>query len=449
MMDKKEFEELLEHIDLEQFISNAHTSQHRLFGYITTNIRSPQTIAIYIGNLIPEYISRKNEPAKWQSFVRETTEKNKQKYKRLEVAKILFRNIENSPSINQMGEKLYKIYDKCPNKKQPNYLTFILSLYLLMGRYYSVENQPAVEIEKILANYNGDLIKDGIEALNNNEFNRLLLACIFYNPESSQAMDISYGLIENDADYCNNIEILKNLIYDENSLLSKRKQNAGGIKNFQYDIATILNYYLFKTTAINFFINGNENYNKFISIYIDKIFENNLNAFYGLSGKEDKKNIKQILQANENQDILKDVLEYTTGVILNKFGKQKRKNMKQEIIRKYDFKCFFHYYSQDDNEKKMHELAYFKTKKDLVYLEAHHMIQIENSKFFNHDIDIIENLIPVCPICHRKLHNANSDAVYKMLEIYYKNTNKEILIKKGVFVDIETLARFYGIEEDQ
>lgn len=242
---------------------------------------------------------------------------------------------------------------------------------------------------------------------------------------------------------------MKNLINVENSLLSKRKQNAGGIKNFQYDIATILNYYLFKTTAINFFINGNENYNKFISIYIDKIFENNLNAFYGLSGKEDKKNIKQILQANENQDILKDVLEYTTGVILNKFGKQKRKNMKQEIIRKYDFKCFFHYYSQDDNEKKMHELAYFKTKKDLVYLEAHHMIQIGNSKFFNHDIDIIENLIPVCPICHRKLHNANSDAVYKMLEIYYKNTNKEILIKKGVFVDIETLARFYGIEEDQ
>ncbi len=285
--------------------------------------------------------------------------------------------------------------------------------------------------------------------MNNNEVNRLLLACIFYNPESSQAMDISYGLIENDADYCNNIEILKNLINVENSLLSKRKQNAGGIKNFQYDIATILNYYLFKTTAINFFINGNENYNKFISIYIDKIFENNLNAFYGLSGKEDKKNIKQILQANENQDILKDVLEYTTGVILNKFGKQKRKNMKQEIIRKYDFKCFFHYYSQDDNEKKMHELAYFKTKKDLVYLEAHHMIQIGNSKFFNHDIDIIENLIPVCPICHRKLHNANSDAVYKMLEIYYKNTNKEILIKKGVFVDIETLARFYGIEEDQ
>lgn len=448
-MDKKEFEELLEHIDLEQFISNAHTSQHRLFGYITTNIRSPQTIAIYIGNLIPEYISRKNEPAKWQSFVRETTEQNKQKYKRLEVAKILFRNIENSPSINQMGEKLYKIYDKCPNKKQPNYLTFILSLYLLMGRYYSVENQPAVEIEKILANYNGNIIKDGIEALNNNEFNRLLLACIFYNPESNQAMDISYGLIENDADYCNNIEILKNLINDENSLLFKRKQNAGGQKSFQYDVATILNYYIFKTTAINFFINGNENYNKFISLYIDKIFENELNVFFGLKSKEDKKNIKQILQDNDNQNILKDVLEYTTGVILDKYGKQKRKYLKQEVMKNYEYKCFFHCYSQDNNEKTMHELSYFKTKKNLIYLEAHHMIQMENAKFFNHDIDIVENIIPVCPICHRKLHNANNDIVYKMLKTYYQNADKKVLIQKGIFVDIETLARFYGIAEDK
>lgn len=445
-MDKKKFKELLKCIDSEQFISNAHSSQHRLFGYITTNIRSPQTIAIYIGDLIPEYISRKNEPTKWQSFVKETTEKNKQKYKRLEVAKILFRNIENSPSINQMGEKLYKIYDKCPDKKQPNYLTFILSLYLLMGRYYSVENQPVVEIEKILANYDGNIIKDGIEALNNNELNRLLFACIFYNPESTQAMDIAYGLIENNEDYCNNIEILKNSLDDKNSLLFKRKQNAGGKKSFQYDIATILNYYIFKTTAVNFFINGNENYNKFISLYIDKIFETKLNVFFGLKSKKD---IKHILQDNDNQNILKDVLEYTTGVILDKYCKQKRKNLKQEVIKKYNCKCFFHYYSQDDNEKTMHKLSYFKTKKDLIYLEAHHMIQMENSKFFNHDIDIIENIIPVCPICHRKLHNANGDIVYKMLEIYYQNTNKETLIKKGIFVDIETLSRFYGIAEDK
>lgn len=448
-MDKKEFKELLKHIDLEQFISNAHTSRHRLFGYITTNIRSPQTIAKYIGDLIPEYTSRKNEPKKWQNFVQETTERNKQKYKRLEVAKILFRNIENSPSINQMGEKLYKIYDKCPNKQHPNYLTFILSLYLLMGRYYSVENQPAVEIEKILANYNGNIIEDSIEALNNNELNRFIFACIFYNPESSQAMDIFYGLIENNIDYCSNIKMLKKLMYDKNSLLYKRIKNAGGKKSFLYDIATILNYYVFKTTAIKFFINGNENYNEFISRYIDNVFEHKLNIFFGLTSKEDKKNIKQILQDTDNQNILQDVLEYTTGIRIDKYSKHKRKYLKQEVIKKYDYKCFFHHYSQDDNEKTMHKLSYFTTKKDIVYLEAHHMIQMENSKFFNHDIDIIENIIPVCPICHRKLHNANNDIVYKMLEIYYHNTNKATLIKKGIFVDIETLARFYGIVEDK
>lgn len=77
------------------------------------------------------------------------------------------------------------------------------------------------------------------------------------------------------------------------------------------------------------------------------------------------------------------------------------------------------------------------------------MIQMENAKFFNHDIDIVENIIPVCPICHRKLHNANNDIVYKMLKTYYQNADKKVLIQKGIFVDIETLARFYGIAEDK
>jgi 5-methylcytosine-specific restriction protein A len=74
------------------------------------------------------------------------------------------------------------------------------------------------------------------------------------------------------------------------------------------------------------------------------------------------------------------------------------------------------------------------------------MVQMENSKFFEKDLDIVENIVPVCPNCHRKLHNADAKIVMNMLRIYHDNTDKEKLIRKGIFVDIDTLARFYGIE---
>ena len=74
------------------------------------------------------------------------------------------------------------------------------------------------------------------------------------------------------------------------------------------------------------------------------------------------------------------------------------------------------------------------------------MVQMENSKFFEKDIDVVENIVPVCPNCHRKLHNAKPEVIMKMLKLYYTNSNKRELIRKGIFVDIDTLARFYGIE---
>jgi 5-methylcytosine-specific restriction protein A len=76
------------------------------------------------------------------------------------------------------------------------------------------------------------------------------------------------------------------------------------------------------------------------------------------------------------------------------------------------------------------------------------MVQMENSKFFEKDVDVVENIVPICPNCHRKIHNADKNTIIKMLNLYYNNSDKRELIRKGIFVDIETLARFYGIEGD-
>jgi hypothetical protein len=54
--------DFISEINTENFTSNTHTKQTRIFGYITTNIRSPQSISHYINELVPEYLKKKNNP---------------------------------------------------------------------------------------------------------------------------------------------------------------------------------------------------------------------------------------------------------------------------------------------------------------------------------------------------------------------------------------------------
>jgi hypothetical protein len=57
-------------------------------------------------------------------------------------------------------------------------------------------------------------------------------------------------------------------------------------------------------------------------------------------------------------------------------------------------------------------------------------------------------MIPLCSNCHRKLHNAHDNIVKDLLIKVYDRIDKKAWIKKGIFVDINTLGSFYGLEED-
>ncbi|GHT03814.1 hypothetical protein AGMMS5026_04890 [Endomicrobiia bacterium] len=55
---------------------------------------------------------------------------------------------------------------------------------------------------------------------------------------------------------------------------------------------------------------------------------------------------------------------------------------------------------------------------------------------FNNDIDIKENMIPLCPNYHRKLHNAQNNIVKDLLIKMYSGIDKKAWIKRGIFVDM-------------
>lgn len=79
------------------------------------------------------------------------------------------------------------------------------------------------------------------------------------------------------------------------------------------------------------------------------------------------------------------------------------------------------------------------------YVESHHIIPISKSALFGYSIDTIANICSLCPHCHRAIHSATDEVKRDMLiQLYEKR--KERLEKSGVYITLEQLMNFYGIE---
>jgi 5-methylcytosine-specific restriction enzyme A len=82
------------------------------------------------------------------------------------------------------------------------------------------------------------------------------------------------------------------------------------------------------------------------------------------------------------------------------------------------------------------------------FMEAHHLIPMGAYDSFEFDIDVPENVISLCPTCHRAFHHSKweikSDLIEKFLELRFLEIEA-----RGIPIDISTLKQKYqsGIEE--
>ena len=79
-----------------------------------------------------------------------------------------------------------------------------------------------------------------------------------------------------------------------------------------------------------------------------------------------------------------------------------------------------------------------------MYVEAHHLIPISESDRFVTSIDVEANIVSLCSVCHDCIHHGTDEDKLKLIKKLY-NERKERLEKAGVYVSIEQLAGFYGI----
>lgn len=75
------------------------------------------------------------------------------------------------------------------------------------------------------------------------------------------------------------------------------------------------------------------------------------------------------------------------------------------------------------------------------YLEAHHIIPLSYQENFNNSLDVVANIVALCPNCHRNIHyGVNRNFLVSSLFIH----RRERLIRSGIIISLSELMTFYN-----
>ena len=77
------------------------------------------------------------------------------------------------------------------------------------------------------------------------------------------------------------------------------------------------------------------------------------------------------------------------------------------------------------------------------FVEAHHLIPMQYQEQFEYSIDVPENIIPLCPNCHRRIHKSGLSSKEEMLVKLFSASKQAELSPKGISVSFSELLNFY------
>jgi len=110
-------------------------------------------------------------------------------------------------------------------------------------------------------------------------------------------------------------------------------------------------------------------------------------------------------------------------------------NTKEEAKKLANYKCEF-----DSNHT-----TFISKSTNNFYVEAHHLIPFSKRNEFDVSIDIVQNLVALCPNCHRKIHLAKDEEKKLLLDTLFEN-RKENLLTENINIDKKKLYNFYNIK---
>ena len=78
------------------------------------------------------------------------------------------------------------------------------------------------------------------------------------------------------------------------------------------------------------------------------------------------------------------------------------------------------------------------------YVEAHHLIPISATKELSVNLDFLENIVSLCPNCHRAIHHAALEERKWLVEGLFSKREK-LIANRGINLSLAEISSFYGI----
>lgn len=77
-----------------------------------------------------------------------------------------------------------------------------------------------------------------------------------------------------------------------------------------------------------------------------------------------------------------------------------------------------------------------------MYVEAHHLIPMSKQEFYENSLDIVANIVGLCPNCHRLIHHGTFEDKARLIKLIYPQ-RIEVIREKGIQINISDLLKIY------
>lgn len=78
------------------------------------------------------------------------------------------------------------------------------------------------------------------------------------------------------------------------------------------------------------------------------------------------------------------------------------------------------------------------------FVESHHLVPMYVQDYFDNTIDFADNIVSLCPNCHKKIHHGLVEEKQEMIETLYAK-RKDYYVLYGIKIDIKELLIYYSI----
>lgn len=213
--------------------------------------------------------------------------------------------------------------------------------------------------------------------------------------------------------------------------------------NNLFDLRDLYNKFEININAYNkmmfrkqrFYAGKYPNLEKNIIEYVESIVENS--QMLDDDGDFEQEHIHRAEPADSKT--IKESVNKPPSIINTNRGKiiAKDSRVSKAALKEADYKCII-----DSSHKT------FNTRHKIPYMEGHHLIPctVGNSEFyyqkFNKNIDCLENIVSICPNCHRAIHYGDWDSKSEKLRVLYQKQHKK-LEAAGIYITEEELFDLY------